>query len=537
MRIGVDVGGTNTDAVLLSQRRVIFSHKTPSTTDVQTGVSEVIGGLLAGSCVDTSAIQRITIGTTQITNAILEEKGLTKVAVIRLAGPAGRSVRPWTGWPTSLKRATRSASYLLPGGYEFDGREISSFDEQMVREAALELANRGVEAIVISCVNSQLNPRMEDRAAEIVQFHCPSAHITKSSDIGRVGFIERENSAILNAACTRLATIMTDGLEAAVRANGLTAAVCISQNDGTAIDVATARRLPILTMASGQANSIRGAAFLSGLKSGIVVDIGGTTCDVGVIKNGLPRESTKGVTIGAVKTNFRMPDVSSIALGGGTIIHCPNSSLSRSESVTELSAQIGRVELGPQSVGSDIKERSLCFGGDTLTATDIALAANPGLAVQVQGANLELLEHLSGSFVSMMSQFINNEVSDIVDQMKTSAEDMTVILVGGGQLLVADTIEGCTHIVRPKYSDVANAVGAAWSQISSATDQIYSHEQDDRDVVLSDLTLKSIDHVVSKGGDRDSARVVEVNEVPLTYLPGQKVRLSVKVIAEFSETT
>ncbi|MEZ4571318.1 MAG: hydantoinase/oxoprolinase family protein [Thermomicrobiales bacterium] len=91
-----------------------------------------------------------------------------------------------------------------------------------------------------------------------------------------------------------------------------------SQNDGTLMALEYATRYPILTVASGPANSIRGAAFLSRLEDAIVVDVGGTSTDIGILVKGFPRESSIAVDIGGVRTNFRMPDLISIALGGGT---------------------------------------------------------------------------------------------------------------------------------------------------------------------------------------------------------------------------
>jgi N-methylhydantoinase A/oxoprolinase/acetone carboxylase beta subunit len=131
-------------------------------------------------------------------------------------------------------------------------------------------------------------------------------------------------------------------------------------------DMENARRYPVLTIASGPANSIRGGGFLSGLSDAVVIDIGGATTDFGILQKGFPRESGVAVTISGVRTNFRIPDVISIGLGGGSIVREKDSIIT----------------IGPDSVGSEITRKALVFGGDTLTATDIAvrmgLAANIG---------------------------------------------------------------------------------------------------------------------------------------------------------------
>ncbi len=118
-------------------------------------------------------------------------------------------------------------------------------------------------------------------------------------------------------------------------------------------------KYPIFTVACGPTNSLRGASYLSQLSDAIVVDIGGTTSDVGVLVQSFPRESSLAVEIGGARTNFRMPDLVSIGLGGGTIIRIKDN---------------GEYTVGPDSVGYRLQEKSLIFGGDTLTATDVAVA-------------------------------------------------------------------------------------------------------------------------------------------------------------------
>ncbi len=141
-------------------------------------------------------------------------------------------------------------------------------------------------------------------------------HVSISSEIGSMGLIERENATILNAALCQVAERFTEGFAKSLEGEGITNAdVYLSQNDGTLMTMEHARRYPILTIACGPTNSIRGASYLSQLKNAIVIDVGGTTTDLGVIQNGFPRESSVAVTIGGVRTNFRMPDVVSIGLG------------------------------------------------------------------------------------------------------------------------------------------------------------------------------------------------------------------------------
>jgi N-methylhydantoinase A/oxoprolinase/acetone carboxylase beta subunit len=118
-----------------------------------------------------------------------------------------------------------------------------------------------------------------------------------------------------------LAARVMASFEQALTDIGVEAPLYISQNDGTLISAGQAAAYPVLTIGSGPTNSMRGAAFLTGVRDAIVLDVGGTTTDVGVLANGFPRESSVAVDIGGARTNFRMPDILALGLGGGTRIH------------------------------------------------------------------------------------------------------------------------------------------------------------------------------------------------------------------------
>jgi len=315
MRIGVDVGGTNTDAVLMEGTKVLAAIKSPTTEDVGSGIVQAIKGILSDSGVAPSAIESVMIGTTQFTNAFVEGKRLVEVGIIRAALPATGSVEPLLDFPERLAKAIGNHAHLVPGGYEFDGREIAPLGEAEVAAAAREFKAKGIRSVAISCVFSPMNSDMEKRAAEIVANEIPDVEITRSSDIGRVGLIERENATIMNASLVELSKRVVGAFREALKDLKIDAPFFISQNDGTLMTADFVERYPVLTFASGPTNSMRGAAYLSGQDNAIVVDIGGTTTDVGALVHGFPRESAVSVDIGGVRTNFRMPDILSIGLG------------------------------------------------------------------------------------------------------------------------------------------------------------------------------------------------------------------------------
>ncbi|MEZ3488188.1 MAG: hydantoinase/oxoprolinase family protein [Lachnospiraceae bacterium] len=256
-------------------------------------------------------------------------------------------------WEEDLSRIAEGI-VVIGGGSEYDGKELAPFDRAAAEEFFREMKEKGVKSIAISEVFSTVRSDHELEAAKLCrEIMGDEVHISISSEIGSMGLIERENATILNAALWKVAEQFTEGFARSLAEEGITNAdIYLSQNDGTLMTMEHARKYPVLTVACGPTNSIRGASYLSRLKNAIVVDVGGTTTDFGVIQNGLPRESSVAVTIGGVRTNFRMPDVISVGLGGGSVIR---------------EREDGTVTVGPDSVGYEITEKAMVFGGDVMT--------------------------------------------------------------------------------------------------------------------------------------------------------------------------
>ena len=185
MRIGIDVGGTNTDAVLMDGLDVLGWRKTPTTPDVGSGIIEVLRELLARTRVSAADVQAVMIGTTHFTNAIVERRRLVEVAAIRLGLPATRSLPPLTDWPADLATAVGRHRYMLKGGNEFDGREIAPLDELGLREVVADIRKKGITAAAVSSVFSPVTAAMEQRAAEILANEVPGIRLSLSHEIGR----------------------------------------------------------------------------------------------------------------------------------------------------------------------------------------------------------------------------------------------------------------------------------------------------------------------------------------------------------------
>ncbi|MEU7481808.1 hydantoinase/oxoprolinase family protein [Lentzea sp. NPDC042327] len=510
MHIGIDVGGTNTDAVLVDGRRVLAECKRTTTADVTTGIVAAVGGLRAACAFEPAAVRAVMIGTTHFVNAVVEGRGLAQTAAVRLGLPATKALPPFVDWPDRLRRVIGGHAYLCHGGYEYDGRLISPLDHDELRAVAADIAAKGVRSVAISSVFSLVDGDLERQAAEVLTAEVPDLVVSFSHELGRLGLLERENATIINAALRELAAQIADGLVESLAAQGIDAPLFLSQNDGTLMDLEHARCYPVATFSSGPTNSMRGGAFLSGLDECVVVDVGGTTTDVGVLHNGFPREASSQVQISGVRTNFRMPDVLSVGLGGGSVVR-----------------ERDGVLVGPDSVGFRLAQKALVFGGDTLTATDVAVAAG-----RADIGDASLVRHLDRSLVTAVLGHAGERITGLVDRMRASPTPVPVVLVGGGSVLVPEELAGVSELVRPEHHGFANAIGAAIAQVGGEVDRVFTIDPARRGDVLDAARQEAVDKAVAAGAKADTVRIVEVEEIPLAYLPGNASRVRARAVGD-----
>lgn len=508
-RLGIDVGGTHTDAVLVDGDEIVAATKALTSKDVLTGVTDAIDAVLSDAGDDAAELGAIMLGTTQFTNAVVERRELEPVAAIRVGLPSGDGLPPKIGWPDDIANSLGDEVHQLHGGTLYDGWALAELNDREIDQLARHLASRDVRSICVSAVFSPMNPQPEVEVGRRLSEALPNARVTLSHTMGGLGLLERENAALLNTALLPFADRVVSAFIAAMSARQLSCPLFISQNDGTLMDAEFARDYPALTFASGPTNSLRGACRLSGLDNAIVVDIGGTTSDIGILQNGFPRQSNTTVDVGGVRTNFRMPDILAVGLGGGS----------------RVSAD-GR-KIGPTSVGHRLVEEGLVFGGGTLTATDIVVAAG--------GADIgdrALVADLDKGAVQRAEQTIADTLNIAVDSMKPNADPIPVVLVGGGAVLVNAPLSAASEIIRPHNAGVANAIGAAIAQIGGESEAMLSVNADTRDAAISAVTRQATEQAVKAGADRASLRVVDVEETALAYTDTDTTRVRVKVVGE-----
>ncbi|KAL2694822.1 hypothetical protein Neosp_001409 [[Neocosmospora] mangrovei] len=534
--IGVDVGGTNTDAVAIDLSlsettpidSILGSAKIPTTSDTSHGINEalkeVIGGLSREARDDIIAVN---IGTTHFINAVIEKdsRKLAKIAVLRLSGPYGREVPPFAGLPDDLRKIVEGYSESLPGGLEIDGRVITPLDEDVVKRAAEEIRKAGIRDIAVIGIYSPIDSELqqEARVAEILRSVLgEDINVTLSHNVAGIGFIERENATILNATILPFARKTIRQFQRSIKDLNLSANLFLTKNDGTLISAEDASALPVSTFLSGPTNSLTGAVFLANIQDrlnqgALVLDIGGTTSDVCAVEpSGLPRPAAAFSHLAGVRTNFAVSDLLSIGVGGGSVVQLSDS---------------GDVTVGPRSVGKDLTRQARVFGGSTLTTTDILVASGlDGIG------NRSLVSDTPPSLVGQVKDKINLLLSTVLDEMKTTEAELPVVLVGGGSILCSEKLKGVSDIIRPPFAQVANAVGAAMARVSGVSDAIVhiSNEKSEEEAVRQ-VREQAISQARQNGAA--NPKVVEETILPVPYVSTRSLHINVRAVGRLSTTT
>ncbi len=519
LRIGIDVGGTNTDAVLMLGRQVLAETKQSTTADVTGGVISAVSNILSQSGTAAGEVGAVMVGTTHFVNAFVQRRELQEVAVVRVGLPMTSGIPPMVDWPEDLRGVIGENVYMVDGGCYYTGEEYRQLDAEQLRLVAQEISSRGITAIALSSVFAPIRPDIETQAANILRAELEAdTHITLSHQVGGLGLVERENAAIINATLHSLAAKVVSALREALTNVGIDAALYFSQNDGTLMDAVTALEFPVTTCAAGPTNSIRGAAFLSEIDNAIVVDVGGTTSDVGVLHKGFARETSSVFEIGGVRTNFSIPDTLSVALGGGTLV--------RRNAENEIT-------LGPDSVGFRLQQTSRVFGGGQLTTTDVVVARR-GLEI----GDATLVADLEPEFCAEVDGEIRSCIEAAIDQIKVSAADVPVILVGGGSILIDGALQGASDVIKPDHGAVANAIGAAIAQVGGRVKRLFDYKQvGGRDAALEKAVELAKENAVSAGAMPDSLQVVEIEEYPMPYMQTDAVDVHVLVVGDLDQST
>jgi len=307
--LGIDTGGTYTDAVLLEYetRQVVATHKSLTTKrDLAIGIENVIEGI---HIQDPAAIRMVSISTTLATNAIAEGKG--RWVALLLIGYDPELI-------STFKMAGQFATphyFFFEGGHDLYGREKKPLDLPAILAKVNEIKGV-VDAIAVSSYFSPLNPDHENRAYRAIASICDLPVVLGHQLCTKLGSVERATTAALNASLLAVLHDLIIAVRRAMDRRQIDAPLMVVRGDGTLMSDEFAGRTPVETIHSGPAASAIGGRFLSHLDEALVVDVGGTTTDLALIEGGQVAVSEEGASVGQYKTSVKAANLYSMALGG-----------------------------------------------------------------------------------------------------------------------------------------------------------------------------------------------------------------------------
>ncbi len=315
LRLGLDTGGTYTDAVLLSEGLVIASAKALTTPwDLSIGIRQAIHSVL--EMLPTGArsdITLVSVSTTLATNAVVEGR-FSPVCTLLIGFDSPMVER------CGLTNSGGSVVVLINGGHSATGDETNALDDAGIETAVKEYGYQ-VEAFAVAANFSVRNPTHEIRARQIIRKLSPKSVTCAHELSSKLDAPRRALTATLNARLTPQIRHLIEALLQVIEQESINAPLMIVKGDGSLMKADIALEYPVETILSGPAASVVGASFLSGLKDFIVSDMGGTTTDIAVVSNGRPAISSEGALVGIWRTMVEAVDVRTYGLGGDSEVH------------------------------------------------------------------------------------------------------------------------------------------------------------------------------------------------------------------------
>ena len=330
--LGIDTGGTYTDAVIFSDARGVIAKAKSLTTrhDLSEGIAGAADAALAAAQIDSREIRLVSLSTTLATNALVEGQG-QRVALVMIGFGEDDLARDGLG-----EAAKAGPVIFLPGGHDVHGRE-TPLEMDRLQEALPQLATE-VSAFAVAGYFAVRNPAHEQRVRDLI-LRETGLPVTCSHELSsKLGGPRRALTTLLNARLVGMIGRLVGACEAYLAGRNIAAPLMVVRGDGALISASEARLRPIETILSGPAASLAGAQFLTGLDSAVVSDIGGTTTDVAILENGRPKLDPDGAMVGGHRTMVEAVAMRTYGLGGD------------SEVRIDLAGLVARIELGPRRV-------------------------------------------------------------------------------------------------------------------------------------------------------------------------------------------
>jgi N-methylhydantoinase A len=478
--VGIDVGGTFTDLIVLDDKTgKVRISKVPSTPENQAfGVLDAIGD--AGVSLD--EVDTIIHGTTVTTNALLERKvaacGLITTKGFRDSLELGRRTRPRPYGMTGTFECLIPRDLRLEVTERMDasGNAILPLNEREVREAGQHFLSLGIEAVVIHFLHSYVNDTHERTAERIIREIWPNQFITRGSAImAEYREYERGTTAIINAAVQPVLDRYIGKLQSELSKKGYPRDLLVMQGNGGTVSSQIISKSAVNTVMSGPASGVIAAAYTaseSGYPNVITCDMGGTSCDVGLIRNGVPQVSSELEIEYAMPIHVPMVDVRTIGAGGGSIAHI---------------SPAGILEVGPESAGA--VPGPICYGrgGNKPTITDANMVLgrlNPSIMTAAKVEPQSILDHLEEQIVGPLGlsspfeaaaaiiKIANTKMAGALRMVSLARgydpRDFVLFPFGGAGPLHASDLAlelGVPKVLVPARPGITNAVGCSVADV------------------------------------------------------------------------
>jgi N-methylhydantoinase A len=486
-RLGVDVGGTFTDILLISEETgATHRAKTASTPDDQSvGVLRGIERACADAGVTMAEIAEVFHGTTVATNAILEGKG-ARVGLVTTDGfrqvlQIARSFVPgglagWIIWPKPEPLAALEDTVEVRGRIGSDGSVVAALDEDDVRAKLRVLAKQGIEALSVSLINSYANADHERRVGEIAAEELPGIAVSLSSSVlPELREYERTITTVANAAVQPQVARYVASLESQLRESGVDGKLCILRSDGGLVSASVAADNPVNLLLSGPAGGVTGAAWVAeqaGFRDFLTFDMGGTSTDVALVQDLKPRVGRE-TTVGDLKVRATSVDVRTVGAGGGSIAHVPP--------LTQA------LRVGPQSAGASPGPAAYAAGGDEPTVTDANVvlgylpsnlaggeitldreAARASVKSIADATSLESVEAAAAGIIDIVNENMFGALRLVSIQQGFDPRDFALVAFGGAGPLHANALgrlTGAWPVIIPPSPGVLCAYGDATTNL------------------------------------------------------------------------
>jgi N-methylhydantoinase A len=521
--LGLDIGGTFTDVVMADPATGrLWTAKTPSTpTDPSEGFFTGVDKVLAGGQQAPADVASVFHGSTVATNAILEGKG-ARTGLITTAGfkyvlEIGRHEIPRKehlyAWVKPKRPVPPRLIREVPERVLLDGSVQQPLDEAACRDAALALAALDVQAIAIVFVHAYANPAHEQRAAEIVRAAFPGAHVTISSDVLPVfREYERAMTTVLNAYVQPLVSRYVDSLASGLLARGIRAPLYVMKSNGGVFGPRQASRQPVNMALSGPAAGAIGAshvAALSGFANAITIDIGGTSADVSLIRDGAAQLSTEG-QVGDFPMALPIVDIHTIGAGGGSLARV---------------VEGGGLAVGPESAGAAPGPACYARGGSLPTVTDANLVLgripphllDGEIPIDAELATRAIHDHIArplGIDVLAAAEGIvrlldNNMVGALkvvsVEKGYDPREFSLVAFGGAGPLHAGELARllGTSTVIVPPHPGLLCALGLLASDVTYDYARTCLQRAPDYDVARMEQLLRELESAAQQDFDRE----------------------------------